>query len=424
MTTRDIIRRAGRNLRQAKARTILTSLAIGVGAFTIALALAAGNGGRNYLDSMVGALGSMRNINVSAKQEAQATDDKPKKVSEAETVQQSRYSFKELTPSDLEKLKKVDGVEAVLPMFSTAVDSVSANGSDEYQADIQTQSDDSEIELTAGNLGDNYEIRSGEIVLPHMYLESFGFASAEAALGKKVQAIFSAADGTKFTREFTIVAVDKEPSSPLAFYNNQFRISNKDGETISKLQRPAGAPESYFGVMVRAKEGANVDTVKQAILAAGNYEAQTFAEMRSSVMQVVNIVQYGLIGFGALAIIASVFGIINTQYISVLERTQQIGLMKALGMRRRDVSRLFRYEAAWIGFLGGAVGVVLAFLVTLLNPVITEALKLEKGTELLRMDWLLCAILILGLMLVAVVSGWFPSRKAAKLDPIEALRTE
>ena len=147
-------------------------------------------------------------------------------------------------------------------------------------------------------------------------------------------------------------------------------------------------------------------------------------ELPTSIMQVVNIVQYGLMGFGALAIIASIFGIINTQYISVLERTQQIGLMKALGMRGRDVRRLFRYEAAWIGFLGGAIGVGLAFLVTLLNPVIADALKLETGTTLLEMDWLLSGLLIAGLMIVAILSGWFPSRKAAKLDPIEALRTE
>ena len=63
---------------------------------------------------------------------------------------------------------------------------------------------------------------------------------------------------------------------------------------------------------------------------------------------------------GILALIASVFGIINTQYISVLERTQQIGLMKALGMRGKHVAKLFRYEAASIGLLGGVIGAALA----------------------------------------------------------------
>jgi putative ABC transport system permease protein len=220
------------------------------------------------------------------------------------------------------------------------------------------------------------------------------------------------------------MAVDAQPTSPLAFYQDEFRISNKDGEEIAKKQRPAEAPESYYTLMVTARKDASIDTVKQAILDTGEYEAQTFAEMRTSIMQMVNIVQYGLMGFGLLAIIASVFGIINTQYISVLERTQQIGLMKALGMRRRDVGRLFKLEAAWIGFLGGIIGVGLAFLVTLLNPVIADVIDLEKGTELLQMDWLMSLVLVAALMLVAVMSGHFPSRKAAKLDPIEALRTE
>ena len=424
MRTNDIIRRAGRSLRQAKGRTILTSLAIGVGAFTIALAMAAGNGGRAYLDSIVNVMGSVQNINISAKQDDPQgkSDDKPQKVGESQVAEQGQVKM--LTPADLEKIKNIDGIETVMAMFSPNVYSLSANGSDEYVGMIEAQSDDATIDLTAGKLGDNYEIGQGDIVLPHKYVESFGFKTAESAIGKTVTATFAAADGAKFTEDFTIAAVDKEPTSPLAFYQDQFRISNKDGELIQKKQMPADSPEQYFGAMARVKKGADVEQVKQEILKAGDYEAQTFAEMRSSVMEMMNIVQYGLMGFGLLAIIASVFGIINTQYISVLERTQQIGLMKALGSRRKDVARLFRYEAAWIGLLGGVIGVGLAYLVTLLNPVINNALSLETGTELLKMDWLMSAVLVVVLMLVAIVSGWFPSRKAAKLDPIEALRTE
>ena len=420
----DILRRSGRNLSQAKGRTILTSLAIGVGAFTIALAMAAGNGGRAYLDNMVNVMGSVQNINISAKQDEQQnkSDEEPKKLGESETIENGE--FKMLKPPDLEKIKNIDGVEIVMAMFNPVVYSLSANGSDEYIGNMEAQSDDAAIDLTAGKLGDNYEISEGEIVLPHKYVKSFGFKNAEDAIGKKVTATFVAADQTKFKKEFTIVAVDKEPTSPLAYYQDQFRISNKDGELIQKKQMSADSPEQYFGAMVRVKEGADVEKVKNEIIAAGDYEAQTFAEMRSSVMEMMNIVQYGLMGFGLLAIIASVFGVINTQYISVLERTQQIGLMKALGARRKDIGKMFRYEAAWIGFLGGILGVVLAYLVTLLNPVIEKALELEAGTQLLRMDWLMSGILVIGLMLVAIISGWFPSRKAAKLDPIEALRTE
>ena len=125
-----------------------------------------------------------------------------------------------------------------------------------------------------------------------------------------------------------------------------------------------------------------------------------------------------------LALIASVFGIINTQYISVLERTSQIGLMKALGMSRSAIAKLFRYEAAWIGFLGGLIGVGLGLLVGwAANPSITEALNLGENSLLIFVWWQL-AILVLSLVVIAIVAGWFPARKAARLDPIEALRTE
>jgi len=139
----------------------------------------------------------------------------------------------------------------------------------------------------------------------------------------------------------------------------------------------------------------------------------------------VNTLQGIVLGFGIIALIASVFGIINTQYISVLERTREIGLMKALGMRGRSVSRLFQFEAAWIGFLGGIIGAAIAVVLGVtLNPWVTSVLGLSEGTKLLIFQPLPIAGMIIVLIFIAMLAGWFPARKAAKLDPIEALRTE
>src|SRR5690606_16535103 len=118
---------AGKNLRQAKARTVLTSLAIGVGAFTIALAMAAGNGGRAYLDDMVSTLGSMRNINVTAKMDMPQEDTGPKKI-DAEEAAESNVWYKELTPENRKIIEQLDGVERVLPTIGVDVFSVAANG--------------------------------------------------------------------------------------------------------------------------------------------------------------------------------------------------------------------------------------------------------------------------------------------------------
>ena len=121
MRARDIIRRAGQNLRQAKGRTLLTSLAIGVGAFTIALAMAAGNGGRAYLDSIVSGAGDMQTIQVNAKQNFDTSaDDKPKKVGETTTTATNEY--RQLTPADRAKIAGMGRLVAhVIPQNAVAL---------------------------------------------------------------------------------------------------------------------------------------------------------------------------------------------------------------------------------------------------------------------------------------------------------------
>lgn len=423
MKLADTIRRAGRSLRQAKARTLLTSLAIGVGAFTITLALAAGAGGRQYAGDIISSNTDVRELYVQPKVAEGSMDfTKPQEYVEGPAMQYGGgMSMKMLTEGDLARLEKLENVTEVTPIYNASALYITRAGQKKYQAGLEPYNAAIKSEVLAGVPGD---IKDNEVILPSAFAEALGLPLAEESIGKVVDvAMANAATGEEKTYPLKVRAIIK--SSILSAVGSTTLQTSR--ATVAEMYAFSveGTPlaDAYVGATVMANEESNAEGVKQAIIDAG-YDAQTAEDLMGFLFQFINVLMGILIGFGALAVLTSVFGIINTQYISVLERTQQIGLMKALGMRRRDVGRLFKFEAAWIGFLGGALGSGAALLVgTLANPWISDTLSLGESSLLIFQPWSFVAI-IGGLMFVAVVSGILPSRKAAKLDPIEALRTE
>ena len=252
---------------------------------------------------------------------------------------------------------------------------------------------------------------------------------------EEIASILASGDITKITEAlsggeqkaltYKIVAVTGANSMSFSSSTAMSLVSKNDAKTIyDYTTKGTDSYEKYFGATAIVKDGTTPDAAKQKLQDAG-YFVKTTKDLQALIFQIVDILQWIVAGFGILALIASIFGIINTMYISVLERTNQIGLMRALGAPARSLAKLFRYEAAWIGVLGGLIGIGLAFVVVLLlNPWINSALSLGDGNYLLKFTWWQAGLLLVGLVVVAIAAGWWPARKAAKLDPIEALRTE
>jgi len=429
----DIIRRAGKNLRLAKKRTILTSLAIAVGATTVAVAIAAAKGGNAYIESLANKIGDQRALTVI--RAVKARDPyAPNKISttredfektQAEESIKSRIISKE----DLNKISKVKGVRKASPAIPVSAETVRIENGEKYAVGVATKNDEQEMELSAGKLDKNNRIDAGKIVAPKAYVEVLGGKKPEDIIGKKVILEFKDSKGQIFEKTFEIQAVDAGKTETTFNYQGNFWIENSDGLAIATKQNE-GDPQ-FYSLSVTTDGSRTVDEIKKDILALNGgsyYDVSTFADEKAIVQAGINAISAGLAGFGFLTLLAAVFGIINTQYISVLERTSQIGLMKSLGMRKSDVSKLFRYEAALIGLIGGIIGIVVAYGITFLNPVIKNALKLQNtagvDTNLLQPNWLAWILLVLVLMIISILSGYLPARKAAKMNPIEALRTE
>ena len=145
--------------------------------------------------------------------------------------------------------------------------------------------------------------------------------------------------------------------------------------------------------------------------------------MMSSVTSIINAVTYVLIAFVAVSLIVSSIMIGVITLISVQERTKEIGILRAIGASKRNVSSMFNAETVIIGFTSGALGVIITYILCIpINLILHHLTGINTLSAYLPVP--VAVILVLISVALTLFSGIIPSRSAAKKDPVVALRTE
>ncbi|MBQ5815920.1 MAG: ABC transporter ATP-binding protein/permease [Oscillospiraceae bacterium] len=190
-------------------------------------------------------------------------------------------------------------------------------------------------------------------------------------------------------------------------------------------------PEKPSSIAIYSKDFESKDKIKEII---NNYNDSVKEEtdqitytdyiglMMSSVTTIINAISYILIAFVAISLVVSSIMIGIITYISVLERTKEIGILRAIGASRKDISRVFNAETLIVGFTAGAIGIGLTLLMIIpINAILQAITSIGAAASLPPMAGV---ILVAISMVLTIVAGLIPSSIAAKKDPVIALRTE
>lgn len=389
---------AYKNLAARKLRTFLTTTAITIGVTAIVFLVSLGFGFQDLVTKQVATLDSLSNI--------KATSGSSKII--------------KIDDAMINKIKLFGNVEKVEPLLTIpgklknqkSVTDVVIYGAGESYLKI------SEIPLLKG---DYYSDNKNEILINKTALDLLGISEKDA-LSKFVKLDFTVTKNMQSKED----GLEQE-ASDLEYKIVGIVDANSSGYVFvppSKLN-DLGA-DIYSEVLVKVKDKETVEVTRKTIENSG-LKTEYIGDTITQIDQVFNTFQIILAGVGLIALIIASLGMLNTLTVSLLEKTREVGFLKALGVKNSDVLQIFLSESVLISFLGGMMGLGLGYAIGVGLNELVNFYAVQNGNQPVTFfitPWWFIASISFFSAFVGFFTGIFPARRAAKINPLDALRYE
>ena len=449
MRISDYIEQSFSNLLKKKLRTFLTTFGVVIGIGALVSMFAFGKGMQKNVTGTFEELDLFNYISVYPRSEKARTAVKsPDPNSADEPGQQTRL----LDDEFLSELAEIEGVEWAFPeiRFPALVRFGEKEEFTLVQALPAKICQAGYIKLRTGAFYSSDQQRS--LIVSDSFLRRMNIKKPETVIGQEMELSTLTVDfglsnianvisflrgtGLPFSRQsysFKIVGVTERMgmSGPVPIRSNVI-IPSGISETMRKISLTSVSDffqspqrqQGYSAVGVKLSSPRYVETVTEQLEKSG-FRTFAFVDQFEEIKKVFLFMDMFLFAIGMIAIFVSALGIINTMVMSILERYKEIGIMKAVGASDVDVRRIFFFESGVIGLLGGVFGLLLGWMVSIIINQVANHFTARQGVpqmDYFSFPWWLCLGAVVFSILVSLAAGVYPTLRAARVDPVVALR--